>query len=68
MMAGKVGMVRHQAYVCGSPAMVAAAREDFLTRCHLPAEEFFADSFDFASDTLAAIDTLHPSDRKVDPL
>lgn len=57
----------HQAYVCGSPAMVAAAREDFLTRCHLPAEEFFADSFDFASDTLAAIDTLHPSDRKVDP-
>jgi CDP-4-dehydro-6-deoxyglucose reductase len=55
----------YQAYVCGSPAMVAAARHDFLTLCHLPAEEFFADSFDFASDTLAAIDTLPPTDRKV---
>jgi CDP-4-dehydro-6-deoxyglucose reductase len=40
--------VRHQAYVCGSPAMVAAARRDFLTRCQLPPEEFFADSFDYA--------------------
>ncbi|MBE2258566.1 MAG: CDP-6-deoxy-delta-3,4-glucoseen reductase [Candidatus Accumulibacter sp.] len=55
----------YQAYVCGSPAMVAAARHDFVTRCHLPADEFFADSFDFAADTLAAIDTLTHSDTKV---
>jgi CDP-4-dehydro-6-deoxyglucose reductase len=55
----------YQAYVCGSPAMVAAARQDFQTLCHLPAEEFFADSFDFASDTLAAIDTINTTDRKV---
>lgn len=40
----------YQAYVCGSPAMVAAARRDFLARCRLPADEFFADSFDFAAD------------------
>ncbi len=40
----------HQVYVCGAPGMVAAARHDFLTRCRLPDDEFFADSFDFASD------------------
>lgn len=50
-----------QAYVCGSPAMVAAARRDFVTRGRLPVEEFFADSFDFAADTLAAIETLTAS-------
>jgi CDP-4-dehydro-6-deoxyglucose reductase len=41
----------HQAYVCGSPAMVAAARRDFIERCALPENEFFADSFEFANDS-----------------
>ena len=41
----------HQVYVCGSPAMVAAARHDFVGQCHLPEAEFFADSFEFARDT-----------------
>ncbi len=41
----------HQVYVCGSPAMVAAARTDFVGQCHLPENEFFADSFEFANDT-----------------
>ena len=40
----------YQAYVCGSPAMVLAARHDFVGQCHLPESEFFADSFDFAND------------------
>ena len=40
----------HQAYVCGSPAMVAAARRDFVGKCALPENEFFADAFEFASD------------------
>ena len=57
-----------QAYVCGSPAMVAAAKVDFLTHCHLPVDEFFADSFDFAADTLAAIDTPKLSQPKPPPL
>lgn len=35
----------HQVYACGAPAMVDAARRDFVGRCGLPAEEFFADSF-----------------------
>ena len=37
-----------QAYVCGAPAMVDAARVDFAA-AGLPDEEFFADSFSFAS-------------------
>lgn len=38
----------YEAYVCGAPAMVAAARRDFLAR-GLPEEAFFSDSFDFQS-------------------
>ena len=40
----------HQVYVCGSPAMVAAARSDFVGQCQLPENEYFADSFEFAND------------------
>jgi CDP-4-dehydro-6-deoxyglucose reductase len=40
----------HQVYACGSPAMIDAVRRDFVARCKLPPEEFFADSFDFAND------------------
>jgi CDP-4-dehydro-6-deoxyglucose reductase len=38
----------YQVYACGGPAMIDAARRDFTTRCALPAEEFFADSFTYA--------------------
>jgi CDP-4-dehydro-6-deoxyglucose reductase len=44
----------HQVYVCGSPAMVAAARRDFVERCRLPENEFFADAFEFANDATSA--------------
>ena len=36
----------YQVYACGAPAMVAAARRDFIAR-GLPPEEFYSDSFDF---------------------
>jgi CDP-4-dehydro-6-deoxyglucose reductase, E3 len=39
-----------QVYACGAPIMVNAAREDFFSQCHLPEEEFFADSFTNAAD------------------
>jgi CDP-4-dehydro-6-deoxyglucose reductase len=39
-----------QVYACGAPVMVNAAREDFSSQCHLPEEEFFADSFTSAAD------------------
>jgi CDP-4-dehydro-6-deoxyglucose reductase len=40
----------HQVYVCGAPAMVAAARHDFIGQCRLPVDAFFADSFEFSND------------------
>ncbi|NDY91667.1 CDP-6-deoxy-delta-3,4-glucoseen reductase [Ideonella livida] len=40
----------HQVYACGAPVMVASARRDFTTRCGLPEDEFFADSFTSAAD------------------
>ena len=41
-----------QVYACGAPAMIAAARRDFVAR-GLPEEEFYADSFTFANDGAA---------------
>lgn len=40
----------HQVYACGAPAMVNAAQRDFVARCGLPAEEFYADSFTSEAD------------------
>ncbi len=37
-----------QVYACGSPAMIDAAKRDFLA-AGLPEEEFFADAFSFAN-------------------
>ena len=37
----------YQVYACGAPAMIDAARAEFVER-GLPAEEFFADAFTFA--------------------
>ncbi|OYY20649.1 MAG: CDP-6-deoxy-delta-3,4-glucoseen reductase [Polynucleobacter sp. 24-46-87] len=39
-----------QVYACGAPVMVNAARQDFVSQCKLPEEEFFADSFTSAAD------------------
>jgi CDP-4-dehydro-6-deoxyglucose reductase len=41
------------AYACGAPAMIDAARHDFTTLCHLPEDAFCCDSFTFASDAAA---------------
>ena len=59
---GRIGHVHHavmhdvpdlsgyQVYACGSPAMVDAARADFSSKCGLPDNEFFADSFLTSAD------------------
>ncbi|HLA35884.1 MAG TPA: CDP-6-deoxy-delta-3,4-glucoseen reductase [Rhodocyclaceae bacterium] len=39
-----------QVYACGAPAMIDAAKAEFLAQ-GLAAEDFFADSFTFATDT-----------------
>jgi CDP-4-dehydro-6-deoxyglucose reductase len=39
-----------QVYACGAPAMVDAARKDFIGHCGLPEEEFFSDAFTSEAD------------------
>jgi CDP-4-dehydro-6-deoxyglucose reductase len=41
----------YQVYACGAPAMIDAARKDFVGQRKLPAREFFADSFTLAAQT-----------------
>lgn len=43
----------HDVYACGVPLMVNAARRDFVEKCGLPPERFFADLFLTAADRLA---------------
>lgn len=59
---GRTGFVHHavladfpdlsayQVYACGSPVMIDVARRDFVERCRLPEEEFFADPFTFSTN------------------
>lgn len=49
-MADHPNMAPFQVYACGAPVMVNAARTDFSSQCHLPEQEFFADSFTNAAD------------------
>ena len=45
----------YQVYACGAPAMIDAARRDFTTRCGLPEDEFYADSFTYAAQSEARV-------------
>jgi CDP-4-dehydro-6-deoxyglucose reductase len=40
----------HQVYACGAPIVVESAQRDFVARCGLPADEFYADSFTSEAD------------------
>lgn len=40
----------HQVYACGAPVMVDSAKKDFVEKCALPEEEFYADSFTTEAD------------------
>jgi CDP-4-dehydro-6-deoxyglucose reductase len=50
VMADLPDLSRHQVYACGAPVMVEAAQRDFVQRCDLPAEEFYADAFTSEAD------------------
>jgi CDP-4-dehydro-6-deoxyglucose reductase len=43
-----------QVYACGAPAMIDAARRDFVGQCGLPDSEFFADAFTTQADLIGA--------------
>ena len=59
---GRTGFVHHavmadfpdlsgyRVYACGVPIMVDSAKRDFIAKCGLPENEFFADSFTTAAD------------------
>ncbi|MGA0610010.1 CDP-6-deoxy-delta-3,4-glucoseen reductase [Caldimonas sp. KR1-144] len=59
---GRTGLVHHavmadlpdlsgwQVYACGAPVMVESAQRDFVARCGLPADEFYADAFTSEAD------------------
>lgn len=40
----------HQVYACGAPIVVDSARRDYVEKCHLRADEFFADAFTSEAD------------------
>ncbi|SFU69460.1 CDP-6-deoxy-delta-3,4-glucoseen reductase [Pseudoduganella namucuonensis] len=40
----------HQVYACGAPIMVESAKRDFVQRCRLPEDEFYADAFTTEAD------------------
>jgi CDP-4-dehydro-6-deoxyglucose reductase len=50
VMADFTDLSGHDVYACGVPAMVEAARRDFVAHCGLPPERFFADLFLTAAD------------------
>ena len=50
VMADLPDLSAHQVYACGVPVMVDAAHRDFVARCQLPDEEFYADSFTSEKD------------------
>ena len=43
-------LLEHQVYACGAPIMVESAERDFVARCGLPDDEFYADSFTSEAD------------------
>lgn len=45
VMADLPDLSAQQVYACGAPIMVESARRDFVARCGLAEEQFFADSF-----------------------
>jgi CDP-4-dehydro-6-deoxyglucose reductase len=66
---GRTGFVHHavmedlpdlsscQVYACGAPVMVESAQRDFIERCGLPADEFYADAFYSAADRVTVVTT-----------
>ena len=50
VMADLPDLSHHQVYACGAPIVIESAQRDFVARCGLPADEFYADSFTSEAD------------------
>ena len=44
----------HQVYACGAPVVIESAQRDFVAKCGLPSDEFYADSFTSEKDKAGA--------------
>jgi CDP-4-dehydro-6-deoxyglucose reductase, E3 len=44
----------HQVYACGAPVVIESAQRDFVAKCGLSADEFYADSFTTEKDKAGA--------------
>ncbi|HNT40393.1 MAG TPA: CDP-6-deoxy-delta-3,4-glucoseen reductase [Rubrivivax sp.] len=55
VMADFPDLAAHEVYACGTPAMVQAAERDFVARCGLPPEAFYADAFTSEADKHGAM-------------
>ncbi len=53
LMADLPDLSGHQVYACGAPAMIEAARRDLIGHCGLKNEDFFADAFTFAAESVS---------------
>jgi len=53
VMADIADLSGYQVYACGAPAMVDAARAEYVAQRGLPAEEFYADAFTTEADLAA---------------
>jgi CDP-4-dehydro-6-deoxyglucose reductase len=47
----------YQVYACGAPIVIDSARRDFVGQCGLPADEFYADAFTTAADSVPSTDS-----------
>jgi CDP-4-dehydro-6-deoxyglucose reductase len=55
VMADWPDLAGHQVYACGTPVMVESAQRDYVQRCGLPAEQFYADAFTSEADKHGAV-------------
>lgn len=55
VMADLPDLSAYQVYACGAPAMVDAARQDFVTHCGLSEQAFFADAFISEADKAKSV-------------
>ncbi len=46
-------MSAYQVYACGAPIVISSAQKEFMEKCHLPEDEFFADSFTSEADLVS---------------
>ncbi len=53
VMADLADLSGHQVYACGAPVVIDSAQREFIAQCGLPADEFYADAFTSAADSVA---------------